>query len=691
MIEALRGWWNRLRVQQKLSIILFACFLPILSALAVHVTIVDRLLSLHGERHRSLLAREQLHILRRMAVDIEDAFRGYLLTGQDAFLTPLEDAEAHLEPALDQSAKLIGGIADLSTDDVRRVDRQLRQLVESKQALIRRIRNGHLAEVLEYVRSGQGLRLSDQLRQDLRTLEDRLDQRLDRLEQSEGGIAQYAFRGLLVALLGGTALGFAGVRLLAGSITKPLAFLQSSVETFGETEEADAPLPSIDIHSSDEIGNLARAYEGMARRIRNHIGDLEAISAIGHEINIIGPDGLEGCLRRIADRAVELTQADVCLVMLRDDKMGCWVVEAASGEWGRRLNKSVMLWEEFPVSVRAFETREPAFGEHLRRDRSPEVSRRNLIGDSMLSIPLLSQGEPFGVLVLLKEDGGSRDRWNVRLAKGLAEEAALAISNARLYEQAHQKQKDLAARLRHLEHLAETLAHDLKGPGERMGGLASLVMKEYQARLDDRGARWLSLIEQNGRELAARVEGLLAVARVGSRQEAIAAVDPYLVINEVLKARSWQLEQRRAQVEVGQGFPLVACHHAYLRQVFDNLISNSVRFTPEDVSPDIAITAARDGPMACFAIRDRGVGIPADKRKRVFEPFVRLQLGGDKGSGIGLTIVKRIVELYGGQVWIEPNEGPGCTVKFTLPVLGEFDSVAPGSMESAEERRRPDG
>jgi signal transduction histidine kinase len=125
--------------------------------------------------------------------------------------------------------------------------------------------------------------------------------------------------------------------------------------------------------------------------------------------------------------------------------------------------------------------------------------------------------------------------------------------------------------------------------------------------------------------------------------------------------------------------------------VFDNLISNSVKFTPEDVVPDISITAARDGPMVCFAIRDRGVGIPADKRERVFEPFVRLQLGGDKGSGIGLTIVKRIVELYGGQVWIEPNEGPGCTVKFTLPVLGEFDSLASGSVGSAEERRRPDG
>jgi signal transduction histidine kinase len=207
--------------------------------------------------------------------------------------------------------------------------------------------------------------------------------------------------------------------------------------------------------------------------------------------------------------------------------------------------------------------------------------------------------------------------------------------------------------------------------------------------LDERGARWLALIEQNGRELVARVEGLLAVARVGARQEGVAAVDPGLVIGQVLKARAWELERRRARIDVAQDFPLVACHQAYLRQVFDNIISNAVKFTPEETPPDIAITAVRQGHMVCFAVRDRGIGIPPDKRDRVFEPFVRLQAEGVKGSGIGLTIVKRIVELYGGKVWIESNEGPGSTVKFTLPVLGELESVVPDSVLSVEERRRP--
>ena len=109
--------------------------------------------------------------------------------------------------------------------------------------------------------------------------------------------------------------------------------------------------------SNDELGQLEQAYLHMARQIGEHVRELEVLNTIGHEINTIGPDGLDGVLRRITDRAVELVQADACIVFLRDERMGCWVVEAASGEWNERLKKSVMLWEELPVCVEAFETR----------------------------------------------------------------------------------------------------------------------------------------------------------------------------------------------------------------------------------------------------------------------------------------------------------------------------------------------
>ncbi|MGH7233161.1 MAG: sensor histidine kinase, partial [Nitrospiraceae bacterium] len=395
------------------------------------------------------------------------------------------------------------------------------------------------------------------------------------------------------------------------------------------------------------------------------------MNAIDHEISTIGPDGLDGVLRRITDGAADLLQADVCLVMLRNDQMGCWIVEAASGEWNDRLHKSVMLWEEFPVSVRAFETGQPAIGEDLRSDLRPEVARRNQIGESMLSIPLRAQGVPFGVLVLLKEKKVASGHWNVRVAKEFADVAAIAMTNARLYEALQQKGKGYESRLRHLEYMAEMLAHDLKAPSQRMEGLASALLSEYGGQLDDRVGRWLHLIEKNGKELAGRVENILNLALVGARHEAIGAVDPSLILHDVLNERAEELAAQGVRVQVDPMFPMVACHGAYLRQIFDNLISNAIKFAGDHVDPQIKVTAQRKDDLVHMSVSDNGGGIPSQHRARVFEPFVRLNHRAS-GSGIGLTIVKRIVELYGGSVWIDSQEPPGCTITFTLPVLGDL-------------------
>jgi signal transduction histidine kinase len=289
----------------------------------------------------------------------------------------------------------------------------------------------------------------------------------------------------------------------------------------------------------------------------------------------------------------------------------------------------------------------------------------------MLAVPLLAQGESFGVLALVCEQPRSAGEWNQRLAKGLAQEAALAISNVKLYEAVQQQQRGLASRLRHLEHLAETLAHDLKGPGARMEELARLLVQENGKQFDDRTKRWLALIEENGRDLVQRVEGILTVARVGTDQSAISVVDPNSIIGEVLKARAGEVERLRAVVHVEPGLPLVAYHGAYLRQIFDNLVSNALKFTRAGEPPVVRISGRVQGPMVAFSVEDHGIGIPSTQRARAFEPFVRLAMSETAGSGIGLTIVQRIVELYGGKVQIDGAEGHGCIVQFTVPNFQE--------------------
>jgi signal transduction histidine kinase len=105
--------------------------------------------------------------------------------------------------------------------------------------------------------------------------------------------------------------------------------------------------------------------------------------------------------------------------------------------------------------------------------------------------------------------------------------------------------------------------------------------------------------------------------------------------------------------------------------VFDNLFSNALKYARPGEPPSIVIRSHIDRSVVCFSVSDRGIGIPVDQRTRVFQPFVRLRQTEVPGSGIGLAIVRRIVEFYGGQVWIEDSEAPGCTVKFTLPRLGD--------------------
>ena len=628
-------WGSHLRIQHKVWVVLLLLCVPLSAGIAYHLYVVHQLLDLQQQRQELMLADAQVHALGRLAVDIEDGFRGYVLTQQPAFLIPLAEAEAKFDQALSDAtqslAKGSGPPNSLST-----IEQQLKGLLRSKQELISDIQKGSADKALAYVRSGEGLRLSDLLRAGVRAVEDRIERQRNSLNEQADALSQRTFAGLWITLAAVIALGWIVSRLLARSLTDPIIRLQSAtarigahVDVVGITE-----LLTVGRGAKDELGELAEAYLAMVRRIEKNIQEIEALGTVGQEINTISLEDLEGMLRRIADRAVKLVQTDICVVLLCDKPTGCWTVEAASGEWNDRLIKWLMPWGELPVCVQAFETGMVAIGDQFCSNQGSQ-SIRNLMGDSTLAIPLLTQGIPFGVLWFLNEQPRSAQEWNQRLAEGLAQEAALVISSARLHEAAQEKQRVLLTRLRQWEHLAEALAHDLKGPGARMEELARLLVQQNSGQFDDRTKRWLSLLEENGKDLVQRVEGIMTVAHAGADQEAVMAIDPTAVIRQVLDARADEIRRLCAMIQVEAGLPLVACHSASLRQIFDNLVSNALKYTRKEEPPEIKISGRVQGSMVVFSVEDHGIGIPVAQRIRVFQPFVRLLMSDAAGDGIG--------------------------------------------------------
>src|SRR2546422_5979069 len=160
MIRLAAAWWDHLRVQQKVWAILLGVFVPLVAALAVHVSLINHLLIVQQQHDQTVSVRQQILILRRLAADIEDAFRGYLLTRQDWFLKPLEEAETKLNPTVARAMAVAGPTPDLSAD-VQNVSERLNEFLEDNKALIRQFPAGNEKEGLGYCRSGESLALSD--------------------------------------------------------------------------------------------------------------------------------------------------------------------------------------------------------------------------------------------------------------------------------------------------------------------------------------------------------------------------------------------------------------------------------------------------------------------------------------------------------------------------------------------------
>jgi PAS domain S-box-containing protein len=217
-----------------------------------------------------------------------------------------------------------------------------------------------------------------------------------------------------------------------------------------------------------------------------------------------------------------------------------------------------------------------------------------------------------------------------------------------------------------LTQFAYVASHDLQEPLRMVASYTELLASRYQGHLDDRADRYITHISEGASRMQRLIRELLNYARVGTRGKPPAPVSLNEVAHNVLRDLKTRIDGADAEVIVAP-LPTVLGDDLQLGQVLQNLISNAIKFRA-DRRPRVAINAKRDGIMWRVSVEDNGIGIEMKFHDRVFEIFRRLhEREAYDGTGVGLAIVKRIVERHGGHVWFDSTPGQGTRFHFTVP------------------------
>lgn len=220
-----------------------------------------------------------------------------------------------------------------------------------------------------------------------------------------------------------------------------------------------------------------------------------------------------------------------------------------------------------------------------------------------------------------------------------------------------------------LEQFAYVASHDLKEPLHTISSFADLFVRRYAAKMETKEKEYLDAIKQAALQGKTLVKELLEFSRIGKSQ-VLESVDLFETVQKVKVNLDMIIKESNAHIECSDHLPAVKCTSVEMGQLFQNLIENSIKYRSSE-PPKIHISAVKsENNMWLLSVKDNGIGIDAEYKDRIFGIFERLHSRSEyAGTGIGLAICKKIVEHYGGRIWVESESGKGSLFCFTIPGL----------------------
>jgi signal transduction histidine kinase len=472
-----------------------------------------------------------------------------------------------------------------------------------------------------------------------------------------------------------------GVPMLAGDrVAGVLTLWRVDVDPFGE-RTIDL-LTTFAAQAAIAIRNV-QLFQDLTRSI----DELRALGEISQAVS--SSLDLDEVLTTIVTRAVRLSGTEGGSIFEFDQATRLFHVRTCFGtepELVRALRGTRIHLDETFVG-RAAASGEPQSAPDLSVEASdPHIEQLARAGwRSMLVVPLRWEQEIIGALLVRRRVTGAFPARTAELLETLASQSAVAIHNARVFRQLEDKSHQLEVASGHKSEFLASMSHELRTPLNAVIGFSDVLLQRMFGDLNERQDEYLRDIRDSGRHLLELINEILDLSKVeAGRME----LDPGRVPLVPVLEHGLAMVRERAgrngislELATDAGVDTVWADELKLKQVVLNLLTNAVKFT--DAGGAVIVSAGLNGDVAEVTVRDTGVGIADEDRERIFEAFQRGGRGArtsTEGTGLGLTLSKRIVELHGGRLWMESAVGEGSLFGFSLPLA---PAAAPAALPPA--------
>jgi len=480
-----------------------------------------------------------------------------------------------------------------------------------------------------------------------------------------------------------------GVPMMLGDeLIGVLNVWRTEVDPFGDREAEVLTTFATQAAIAIRQVRLHGALEARQQELSQKVDQLEALGEVGQAVSSsLDPDQV---LAMIIMHAVPLSGTDGGSIFEYDDAEEAFVLRTAYGTSAKlvdALRRTHIGLHETLVGRAAKEGR-PIQVPDLRNEHlDPHLQQLNDADwRSLVAVPMLHENRIVGALVVRRRGPGDFSEETCELLQTFASQSALAIHNARLFRELERKSDEVEVASRHKSEFLASMSHELRTPLNAVIGFSEVLLERMFGDLNDRQDEYLRDILSSGRHLLELLNDILDLSKVeAGRMDLQRSTFP---MQQTLEYGLSMVRERAVRhditlsLDVAPEVGLIESDELRIKQVMLNLLSNAVKFTPD--GGDVAVRARVDGAELVVTVSDTGIGIAPDDRERIFESFHQAGRGvqQQEGTGLGLTLSKRILELLDGRMWLKSEVGVGSTFGFAIP-LGTTSEPLAGSAEQA--------